>query len=718
MQPDFANPTSAARDVLWELACGNKRFLRKQPRVDRSSLVNVLADNPLNPPRIVATIIGEARSRLPPMDNVFDVEPGNLHVVRVCGFAATGHLCGVTGSLEYALSDVTPKVVLTCGNSNNSAIASAVRIAMKAAGRLDAPEPSQQLDSSVKEEDLDLLKILLPAARDAVMQLPHGSFSKICTQATKLNIWNTIESFMTHSKFISDLARSGSIELHGAFVNSASGAVEFLGQHPSMEELLLVNPSEDVIRTAADPPVPAEQALAELYAGNRRYANGKGGGLLIHDQRLLEQLSESGQNPKAVVLGCADSRAPVEILFDMRPGDLFVLRTAGNTISSAKGAILGSAEYAIGNLGSKLIVVAGHTKCGAVTASVDSVRTGKPHSGFPGSIGKVLEDMHEVAAETVAQEPNSALKQQVDLATQKNVFSTMEKIIRNSEMVTEGIKNGEILVHGAVYDILSGKVEWLGPHPQLEKIVEVPLEMHKWITSPYQRGPACTPRTVRARTAIDKLKDGNRRFCASTPVSTTRAFDHAGEIAPYAVVVASVTVRVPIEQIFDAQPGELLVQRVMATLGGRKGGTIFASLEYAAACYSPAVILFMGSYQSPAIRHALKQVQGASDDSLGPKSYVLDRLMVSAMRAHQQVLKEDTLTAAGRDVKRQHLAEELNLLYSIEQVMRSPIIRSMVERGALELHAAMLDESTGELDFLGEHPMVKELAGGTLSGSL
>merc|ERR1719272_1820069 len=138
-----------------------------------------------------------------------------------------------------------------------------------------------------------------------------------------------------------------------------------LGEHPSKKLLLAECPSSDVIRTADDPPVPAEEALATMYAGNRRYCSGMGGLVTgTMDKQLLMQLSEGGQNPISVVLGCADSRAPIEILFDVRPGDLFVLRNAGNICSEKSGgSIIGSAEYAIIHLRTKFMVITGHTSC-------------------------------------------------------------------------------------------------------------------------------------------------------------------------------------------------------------------------------------------------------------------------------------------------------------------------------------------------------------------
>jgi carbonic anhydrase len=116
----------------------------------------------------------------------------------------------------------------------------------------------------------------------------------------------------------------------------------------------------------SSPVVPADAALARLMEGNRRYTHQKA----KHPDESLSRRREleGTQHPFAVILGCADSRVPPELLFDQGLGDLFVIRVAGNIVDDA---ILGSIEYAVEHLGTKLIVVLGHEKCGAVTAAVE-----------------------------------------------------------------------------------------------------------------------------------------------------------------------------------------------------------------------------------------------------------------------------------------------------------------------------------------------------------
>ena len=163
--------------------------------------------------------------------------------------------------------------------------------------------------------------MLAPAAHDALLQEPNGSFAKLCELACKLNVWRTIELLLTSSAAINQAVTDGRLQVQGAYLLVETGKVMMLGEHPSKKLLLAECPSSDVIRTADDPPVPAEEALATMYAGNRRYCSGMGGLVTgTMDKQLLMQLSEGGQNPISVVLGCADSRAPIEILFDMRHG--------------------------------------------------------------------------------------------------------------------------------------------------------------------------------------------------------------------------------------------------------------------------------------------------------------------------------------------------------------------------------------------------------------
>eukprot|EP00404_Azadinium_spinosum_P027219 CAMPEP_0180675424 /NCGR_PEP_ID=MMETSP1037_2-20121125/66742_1 /TAXON_ID=632150 /ORGANISM="Azadinium spinosum, Strain 3D9" /LENGTH=926 /DNA_ID=CAMNT_0022704801 /DNA_START=60 /DNA_END=2840 /DNA_ORIENTATION=- len=663
--------TDPASTVIWQLACGNKRYVKGKmsgTHMLRSpELIDVLRSAPMMPASAKALVLSEARATAPP-ETIFDQEPGSLQVVRVCGFTCVAH-DGVVGSLEYEIDKTQPKVLIVLGSSQNDAIESALRCAMKIAGRTDFPKPAH-LGFGCKEEDLKLLESLVPAVTDTLLHIPTASFEQLSVIATKLNVWKTMEMLLTTSNMISEAIATGKLEMHGGYVNATTGQVEFMGQHPSQQALLADRPPDDVIRTAADPSF---------------------------------KLCESGQNPVAAVLGCADSRAPLEILFDMRPGDLFVLRTAGNSVFAGKNNIIGSAEYAISHLRTKLLVITGHTKCGAVTATVDSVRANKCSSTFPGSIGTVLADMKDIAVDTVSKMPDASVAEQVKAATESNVFATIEKIVQNSDIVKEAVMRGELHIQGAVYDIMTGCVKWLGQHPLLENIVGQSVPMHQWNVQRYARVPR-PPRTNGAQKAIAALQDGNQRFVKSMP----RGRDTGKVDDPFAIIVAGASIRVPVECIFDVNFGDVVVQRVTGNIAGFVGGALGSSLEYAVVRYMPQVLLVLGHSECHTIKAALKKVSGEEATTSG-SSIIIDRVMVSAMRAVEQVSREKAATAAGRDVKIQQLATELNAFYTIEHILRSPIIRKAVRENCLELHACVLQERTGEVEFIGEHPRLAEL---------
>merc|ERR1719201_691727 len=206
-----------------------------------------------------------------------------------------------------------------------------------------------------------------------------------------------------------------------------------MGQHPSGNKLMVKAPKEELVRTASAPAVPTEEAYAAMYAGNARYAAGFGGMLKTDDEDLMLQLSEGGQNPISIVLGCSDSRAPVETIFDMKPGDLFILRNAGNTVAAAKGSVIGSAEYSVANLKTKNVIVLGHHKCGAITAAVQTVHAAaaKREDGtfdlstidletVPGSIGDVLRDILEASALAINEIPHASMAEQITLGVHRN----------------------------------------------------------------------------------------------------------------------------------------------------------------------------------------------------------------------------------------------------------------------------------------------------------
>merc|ERR1712014_492110 len=168
------------------------------------------------------------------------------------------------------------------------------------------------------------------------------------------------------------------------------------------------------IRTAVDDRVPAEQALEKLRQGNARFVAG-GPSAKNFDASHRQALAMHGQNPFAAVIGCADSRCPLEILFDCQPGDLFVLRNAGNTCTHAEGSMVGSVEYSVSALGTNLILVLGHTKCGAIAGATKAMMSnkGKTDDKAGSTLDSLLKDLGPVAMQAESELESGASVEEI-----------------------------------------------------------------------------------------------------------------------------------------------------------------------------------------------------------------------------------------------------------------------------------------------------------------
>lgn len=188
--------------------------------------------------------------------------------------------------------------------------------------------------------------------------------------------------------------------------------------------------------------------LTDLLEGNKRFTSSNTQQL---DNAALIEQTKGGQNPKAVVLSCIDSRVPVETVFDQAIGDVFVSRVAGNFENVD---ILGSLEYSCKVAGSKLVLVLGHEACGAVKAACDGVELGNITSMLSNIIPAV-----KVSSEQVGGKLDSSNNDFVAKTVENNVRLTMERIREKSPILNEMEENGEIKIVGGVYSLQTGKVE-------------------------------------------------------------------------------------------------------------------------------------------------------------------------------------------------------------------------------------------------------------------
>lgn len=205
-------------------------------------------------------------------------------------------------------------------------------------------------------------------------------------------------------------------------------------------------------------PSPAE-ALALLVAGNSDFSGGKAVHPRQDSRRLL--MTAGGQKPFVTVLSCSDSRVVPEVLFDQGVGDVFVVRVAGNVAGHDE---MGSIEYGVDHLGTPLLVVLGHTKCGAVTAVCKGAEV-------HGHIPDLIEKIKPAVEATKKKLPTLAPDEIVPEAIRANVVTSMGDLILQSPAIRKRLKDSKVRVVGGVYNIETGRVEWLGSHPDEAKLI-------------------------------------------------------------------------------------------------------------------------------------------------------------------------------------------------------------------------------------------------------
>lgn len=204
-----------------------------------------------------------------------------------------------------------------------------------------------------------------------------------------------------------------------------------------------------------------EQALDILEEGNQRFCDGK---RLARDFRRQIDATAGAQNPFATVLSCIDSRVPAELIFDQGIGDIFSVRVAGNVLGDRT---LGSIEYGVAVAGVKLVLVLGHTRCGAVTESVRLLETGQEPAAatgchhLSGIVGEIQDCVGTSECSSLRRMSDEDRISFVNEVVRRNVLRTVEAIPAQSQTVEKAIAAGEVIVAGAVYDVASGKVEIL-----------------------------------------------------------------------------------------------------------------------------------------------------------------------------------------------------------------------------------------------------------------
>ena len=213
------------------------------------------------------------------------------------------------------------------------------------------------------------------------------------------------------------------------------------------------NPSEDSSMNA-------DAALRELLQGNERWVSGKVKNPNI-EAALRAELAEAGQKPFATIVSCSDSRMPVERIFDRGVGDIFTVRVAGSVAGISE---TGTVEYGVGHLHTPLLVVMAHSKCGAVKAALTNAPV---HGALKNLVDKIAPSVERARRNN----PGASDEQLLAAAVKENVWQTIFDLYKNSGELRDAALKGEVKVVGAICDISTGKVEFLGEHPWQRELI-------------------------------------------------------------------------------------------------------------------------------------------------------------------------------------------------------------------------------------------------------
>lgn len=429
--PTVAEAQRSPDEALRALAEGNRRFAadRSVPQPLGEGVRRTLArgQSPM------AIVLCCADSRVPP-EHVFNTGLGELFVVRVAG-----HTCDAEtlASIEYAVEHLNVPLCVVLGHEKCGAVAAAVAQVEAQNNGAAHGESSQVL--------LHLLEQVEPAVRRAKARDFAGA--ELCAAAEEENVHHTVHECLRRSALLRRYASVGRFKMVGARYHLGSGEVEWLP----------VRPMPAAPTAAGEPPrasvpaaVPPHVALRMLQAGHRRFLGaGKPAGDVSASRR--EELTH-GQHPLAIVLTCADSRVAPEHVFDAGLGELFVLRVAGNTLNDD---VLASVEYAAGHTGASLLVVMGHSRCGAIQAASEHPEGSELSPHMRALLARLEPSVAQARAE------GDRGTDLVARAVRANVLRTVAETRSRSALLRQLEAEGRFAVLPAVYDLATGDLSWL-----------------------------------------------------------------------------------------------------------------------------------------------------------------------------------------------------------------------------------------------------------------
>ena len=414
-------------EALRALQEGNRRFVaeRSLPQPLGEGVRRTLArgESPF------AIVLCCADSQVPP-EHVFNTGLGELFVVRVAGHACDAE---TLASIEYAVEHLNASLCVVLGHEGCGAVGAAV--AQAEGDGTGQPAVSQAMQH--------LLERIEPAVRRARARDLGGK--QLCDQAEEEHVHQTVHESLRRSDLLRRYASVGRFRMVPARYHLASGEVEWLPVRP-----MPAPPSAQAVELQTSVPtgVPPHVALRMLQAGHRRFL---GDGQPTGDigKRRREALTH-GQQPLAIVLTCADSRVAPEHVFDSGLGELFVIRIVGNTLNDDA---LASIEYAAAHTGASLLIVMGHTRCGAVQTAIEHPQD-QPMSPHLRTLLARIEP--SVAAARAAGRGDL-----LEVAARANVLRTVVEARSRSPLLRKLEAEGRFALLPTIYDLASGDLTWL-----------------------------------------------------------------------------------------------------------------------------------------------------------------------------------------------------------------------------------------------------------------
>jgi carbonic anhydrase len=200
--------------------------------------------------------------------------------------------------------------------------------------------------------------------------------------------------------------------------------------------------------------IAASEAIKRLKEGNQRFVSGAPS-IGANVQQIQRAGFVEGQMPFAIILGCSDSRVPAEIIFDQGLGDLFVIRVAGNDVAPSQ---VGSVEFAADRFGTPLVVVLGHSMCGAVIATIEELErpAAKQSSNILSIVNRIRPVVEPLFAAGLRNDPHKLL----ELSIKANILASANQLMHGSQLLENLVQSGKLTIIGAEYSIETGRVEF------------------------------------------------------------------------------------------------------------------------------------------------------------------------------------------------------------------------------------------------------------------